>query len=187
MRKLILFITLLFVATSCNVSLVSTNISFDGLYNKSDNYKELLTNIDCENKSKNIYLTNGNELRNCIINIKKPALVYIWSLHCKSESCVNIDFFIRFCKENNVVPYIVIEYLTEKDLNYYKSLNVDLYVINSTYYKTKFVNSCSKKFSQDLIQEKRTLGERYIFFDENAKVTTLSTIDGIFHKESLSM
>ncbi|WKW46242.1 hypothetical protein P3875_10755 [Myroides sp. JBRI-B21084] len=173
MRKLILFITLLFVATGCNVSLVNTNVSFDGLYINSDKYKELLTNIDCKNKSKNIYLTNGIELRNCIINNKKPALVYIWSLHCKSESCVNIEFFIRFCKENNVVPYIVIEYLTEKDLNYYKSLDVDLYVINNTYYKTKFVNSYSKKFRQDLIQEKRTLGNRYIFFDENAKVTSL--------------
>src|SRR5690606_26709192 len=121
--------------------------------------------------------------RNCIINNNEKALIYIWDLHCQSDNCVNISFFMEFCKERDIKPYIIVEYVTDEDIQYYASLGIDLYVIDNKFYKTNLVSTYVNRFTYDIALHKVPVGERYLFFDDNKNVISSRTLS-FFNKQS---
>lgn len=124
-------------------------------------------------------MINGQQLLNCLQVNNKASLVYIWDLNCKSDNCVNINYFLNFCKSKNIQPYIIVEYLLEEDLTYYHSLDTKLYTIDNKYYKTNLVTAYVNRFIKEITLNKPISGERYIYFKDN-KTHTSADINSLF-------
>lgn len=181
MKKIFIYSLVLFTMLSCRI-----RGNFNGLYSDNHKYTDSYVLNNCsENDNSKILLINGQQLLNCLQVNNKASLVYIWDLNCKSDNCVNINYFLNFCKSKNIQPYIIIEYLVEKDLNYYKSLNTKLYSIDNKYYKTNLVSSYVNKFMNDITLTKPPIEDRYIYFKDN-KTRTSSGINNLFKIDTFS-
>ncbi len=174
MKKLLLLL-LLIVCFGCRI-----RGNFNGLYSDNHKYTDSYVLNNCsESDNSVISLINGQQLLNCLQVNNKASLVYIWDLNCKSDNCVNINYFLNFCKSKNIQPYIIVEYLLEEDLTYYHSLDTKLYTIDNKYYKTNLVTAYVNRFIKEITLIKPNTGERYIYFKDN-KTHTSADIKSFF-------
>jgi len=95
-----------------------------------------------------IYVVNGKEIKNCIENTKKDALVYIWGPKCKSKICYPLNIIQSECDENNIELYIVAEYYDSELMDIHYNIKNPIYGIDIDYYKKKLSSKYLSKFTR---------------------------------------
>ncbi len=156
LKKYILFFLLIFFSISCSV-----NGNFKGLYSYYDKtksespnllaYPDIHTTI-CElknNTTPKIYITNGKELKKCLINYEN-LILFIWSPKCKSKYCYSLNLLQQNCNRNKIELIIVSEYYDTELMQIKYELKNPILGIDTNYYKSNKTSNYVSKFIFDL-------------------------------------
>lgn len=185
--KNICFILLVLFCSSC------FHGSFKGLTSGYKKEKEslnieFLDSIEDIEKldSKTIYSLNGETLKKEISKYNK-SLIYFWSINCSSESCLPLHAVQRYCDDNDMKLFVVLDYYDKEMTATFDEIKYPFFSIDHLYYKTNFANKYHKKFLNDLIRFELSDSlswKRYYYFegDEFKKVerTIVELSDVVF-------
>ncbi len=115
-----------------------------------------------------IYAINGKQLKQ-LVEAQPKAIVYRWSPHCTSESCLILGAMQTFCDQNGITLFVVADYFHES-FSQIHAISNPLYIANEHYYKTSICHKLEKRFYIDLLGEetynatKDISWYRYIYF-----------------------
>ena len=124
-----------------------------------------------------IYAINGNQMMQ-LVEAQPKAIVYRWSPHCSSESCLPLSAMQTFCDQNGIALFVVADYFHES-FSQIHALSNPLYIANERYYKTSVCPKLEKLFYTDLLGEetynatKDISWYRYTYFESGRFVKYL--------------
>lgn len=82
------------------------------------------------------------------------VIVYRWSAHCSSESCIPIYVAETYCKQNNYHLFILADYYDDLLFKQVGKTSNPLLAVNHKYYGTDRVNAYGNKFAKEVDQQK---------------------------------
>lgn len=82
------------------------------------------------------------------------VIVYRWSAHCSSESCIPIYSAEKYCRQNNYQLFVLADYYDDLLFAQLGKTSKPLLAIHHKYYGTDRANAFGKKFAKELDQEK---------------------------------
>ncbi len=140
---------------SCIISQITQSHGFySGFENLSDD--EIKNIVVVKNKDtlptlkdKNTYAITATHLKHLIIK-NSPCVVYLWDANCSGSSCISLNSFNKFCKENNYHPIIVSEYFDVEQIDIQGVTPSSVFAINHWFYGTDYCNSYVRRFQKEL-------------------------------------
>lgn len=117
-----------------------------------------------------IYAINGKQMKK-LVEAHPKAIVYQWSPHCKSESCLILIAMQTFCDQNGIALFVIADYFHDS-FSQIHALSNPLYIADERYYKTSVCHKLEKLFYIDLLGEenynatKEISWYRYAYFEK---------------------
>jgi hypothetical protein len=133
--------------------------------------------LDSRKDSSVIKVLNGIQVKNNLKGLSRIVL-YIWSPHCHSKYCPNINLLREKCDSQKIKLVIVSEYFDCSKIAIFFDKNQPLIGIDSRYYKTDFKNGYLPKFMFDLTGVKGIdlSGGRFFFFENGKYISEQLTL-----------
>ncbi len=105
-----------------------------------------------EDKTK-IYAITANAFTKSIAELD-TVIVYRWSAHCSSESCIPIYVAETYCKQKNYHLYILADYYDDLLFKQLSKTSNPLLAVNHKYYGTDRVTAYGNKFEKEVDQQR---------------------------------
>lgn len=100
-----------------------------------------------------IYAITANTFTKSIADLDS-VIVYRWSAHCSSESCIPVFSAEQYCQQNNYHLFVLADYYDELLFKQLGKTSNPLLAVNHKYYGTDRANAYGKRFEKDLDQQK---------------------------------
>lgn len=132
---------------SCNVKGLTS-----GYKKLSTAEKQLICNYPSEKACQFINI-NGKQM---VEKLQKDsfALVHIWVPHCKGPNCFPLKYYRDYAKKKNCSLYIVADSYDMESIDEQITTADTIYFIDPKYYETNFRFGYTKKFINDLVNNK---------------------------------
>lgn len=125
---------------------------------------EKISDIKTNNK---IYAINAKHFQD-FMSLYDSCVVYVWTAHCSSKTCVHPSVYQKYCDDNNCQLLIIAEsYDFPEIYQIINLLNNPIFVINGDHYKTHDCKKGIKLFRKELLGEsdnKKNGYSRFWFF-----------------------
>ncbi len=105
------------------------------------------------NDKTRIYAITANTLTKSIADLDS-VIVYRWSAHCSSESCIPVFSAEQYCQKNNYQLFVLADYYDELLFKQLGKTSNPLLAVNHNYYGTDRANAYRKRFEKELDQQK---------------------------------
>ena len=183
MKKILLFLVLTFVFQTCAI------VRTPGF---NSGYKRLTA----EEKKRVCFVSSVEEIpdRNdgrimavtadqlsALLKKNDTTLLYVWSSHCSSSSCVSLKAVQDYCDQANLPLYVLTEYFTDA-FTQNEFLSRPMLSVNEFHYKTSYCNSYMKRFLSELIPDdkrKSDSNHRFLLFSNERFVQSYEKIEGV--------
>lgn len=99
-----------------------------------------------------IVAVNGTQLLSYAREMDS-LLVYTWSPHCTSKSCILISAFQDYCDSKNYEMVVVADYYDMQMMNAQNNLDLPILIANHNYYGKYYANGLNKRFIKDLLAD----------------------------------
>jgi len=170
MKKLLLFLISLLTLQACTIQGLTSDYS-----KLDDSHTAMITDLKDFNDSEpaKIYKINGTELNTELQKYPK-ALVYVFTNGCTSDFCKPLIVYDKYAKKHDMKLFLVMSGYSNLD----ETLNMPhpepLYSIDNEYYGTRFRNTYTHYFENELIgKARKTKRGEYkggLFFFNNGKL-----------------
>lgn len=100
-----------------------------------------------------VYAVTATTLTRSIADMDS-VIVYRWSAHCSSESCIPVYSAEKYCRQNNYQLFVLADYYDELLFAQMGKTSKPLLAINHKYYGTDRANAYGNRFEQELDQQK---------------------------------
>lgn len=179
MKKILLISALLlFLLNSCHIS-----GSFKGLYSYYNKTKkespDLLlkssTDICSLTYSSNVYIINGQNLKNCLKQEDK-SMVFIWAPKCTSRVCIPLDVVQEYCTKNHITLSVVAEYYDSELMKKVYNIKKPIFGIDTEFYQTSLTDRYLNAFMNDIAQTNYS-NKRYLYFEKGVLKNMIDELD----------
>ena len=99
-----------------------------------------------------IYAITANTFTKSIAELDS-VIVYRWSAHCDSESCIPVFSAEQYCQQNNYHLFVLADYYDDLLFKQLGKTSNPLLAVNHKYYGTDRVNAYRNKFEKELDQQ----------------------------------
>lgn len=82
------------------------------------------------------------------------VIVYRWSAHCSSESCIPVFSAEQYCQKNNYNLFVLADYYDDLLFKQLGKTSNPLLAVNHKYYGTDRVTAYGNRFEKELDQQK---------------------------------
>lgn len=181
MKKAILWsFPFLFFAACISISVKGYYSDYDKL---TDAEKEKVVFLDpdsvlsvLQNNGK-VYAVTGKQLKEELVQ-QDSALVYFWSPHCSSESCVLVEVCQEYADKQNYKLYVVADYYDMEVMDAQNKSHFPMLIPNHKYYETDVRLKYGGMFREGLGFAKEQKGSyfRYLLFAKGKYVKSYSDI-----------
>ena len=183
MKKLLLYIGLTVILQAC--AIVHTpgfNSGYNRLSPEEQKHICFVNSVD-EIPDKNdgrIMAVTANQL-SALLGKNDYTLLYFWSSHCSSSSCIPLKAVQDYCNKANIHLYVLTEYYTDA-FTQNDVLSHPMLSINEFYYKTSYCNSYKKRFLSELIPNDKRQSDschRFLLFSKENFIQSYERIEDI--------
>lgn len=122
------------------------------------------------------------EQLSALLKKNDTTLLYVWSPHCSSSSCVSLKAVQDYCDQANLPLYVLTEYFTDA-FTQNEFLSRPMLSVNEFHYKTSYCNSYMKRFLSELIPDDKRESDsnhRFLLFSNEHFEQSYEKIEDIF-------
>ncbi len=184
MKKVLVFLALTFVFQACAIFRTP---GFNSGYKRltADEQKRVcfvssVEEIPDRNDGRIMAVTA--EQLSALLKKNDTTLLYVWSPHCSSSSCVSLKAVQDYCDQANLPLYVLTEYFTDA-FTQNEFLSRPMLSVNEFHYKTSYCNSYMKRFLSELIpkdQLQSVSHHRFLLFSNEHLVQSYEKAEDIF-------
>lgn len=184
MKKILLFLVITFVFQAC--AIVRTP-GFNSGYKRltADEQKRVcfvssVEEIPDRNDGR-IMAVTAEQLSE-LLKKNDTMLLYVWSPHCSSSSCISLKAVQDYCDQANLPLYVLTEYFTDA-FTQNEFLSRPMLSVNEFHYKTSYCNSYMKRFLSELIPDdirESDSNHRFLLFSKGSLVQSYERIEDVF-------
>ena len=127
-----------------------------------------------------IMAVTANQL-SALLKKSETTLLYVWSPHCSSSSCVSLKAVQDYCNQANLPVCVLTEYYTDA-FPQNEFLSRPMLSVNEFHYKTSYCNSYMKRFLQELIPEDKRENDsnhRFLLFSKGCFVQSYERMEEV--------
>jgi hypothetical protein len=165
MKKIIQFLSIIFLVTSCKIQGLTNDYS---KLNEDEKKKIIdLSSFDNLNNEV-IYRINGLQLKNELSKHPK-SIVYIFKNGCTSKLCYPLSTYENYAQKNGYKLFLVMVGYDNLNQTLAQPISGILFSINNEYYKSKYRVIYSRYFKNEIMnkpkeeKEKEYYGNIYFF------------------------
>lgn len=184
MKKVLVFLALTFVFQACAIFRTP---GFNSGYKRltADEQKRVcfvssVEEIPDRNDGRIMAVTA--EQLSALLKKNDTTLLYVWSPHCSSSSCVSLKAVQDYCDQANLPLYVLTEYFTDA-FTQNEFLSRPMLSVNEFHYKTSYCNSYMKRFLSELIPDDKRESDsnhRFLLFSKGSLVQSYEKIEDVF-------
>lgn len=105
------------------------------------------------NDKTSIYAITAHNLTRSIADLDS-VIVYRWSAHCSSESCIPVFSAEQYCQKNNYHLFVLADYYDDLLFKQLGKTSNPLLTVNHQYYGTDRTTAYGNKFQKEIDQQK---------------------------------
>ena len=184
MKKILLFLVLTFVFQACAIFRTP---GFNSGYKQltADEQKRVcfvssVEEIPDRNDGRIMAVTA--EQLSALLKKNDTTLLYVWSPHCSSSSCVSLKAVQDYCDQANLPLWVLTEYYTDA-FTQIEFLSRPMLSVNEFHYKTSYCNSYMKRFLSELIPNNTNQSvphHRFLLFSNERFVQSYEKMEDVF-------
>jgi hypothetical protein len=168
------FLVVLFTISLSGCIVIDTPGFYSGYKKLSPEQQQKITFLNeqpkaavCDLQDKNkVYAVTAQELIDCL-KLHDSSLVYFWSPHCHSTSCISLGAAEKYSNENRYKLFIVADYYDMEQLGIQNN-TIPVLSVNHKFYKTDYCNKYMKRFKNELLKDRKIPNsdkyKRFVFF-----------------------
>ena len=121
------------------------------------------------------------EQLSALLKKNETALLYLWSPHCSSSSCVSLKAVQDYCDQAHLPLWVLTEYYTDA-FPQNEFLSRPMLSVNEFHYKTSYCNSYMKRFLSELIPnnpDQCVSHHRFLLFSNERFVQSYDRIEDV--------
>lgn len=181
MKKILLFLVLTFVFQSC--AIVRTpgfNSGYKRLTAEEQKRVCFVSSVEeiPDHNDGRIMAVTAEQL-SAVLKKSDTTLLYLWSPHCSSSSCVSLIAVQDYCDQANLPVYVLTEYYTDA-FTQNEFLSRPMLSVNEFHYKSSYCNSYMKRFLSELIPDDKRENDsnhRFLLFSKGSFVKSYESIE----------
>jgi hypothetical protein len=183
MKKILLFLVMTFVFQACAIF-------------RTPGFNSGYKRLTAEEKKRVCFVSSEEEIpdRNdgrimavtaeqlsALLKINDTTLLYVWSPHCSSSSCVSLKAVQDYCDQAKLTLFVLTEYYTDA-FTQIEFLLRPMLSVNEFHYKTNYCNSYMKRFLSELIPDDKRESDsnhRFLLFSNERFVQSYDRIEDV--------
>ena len=185
MKKILLFLVLTFVFQSC--AIVRTpgfNSGYKRLTAEEQKRVCFVSSVEeiPDHNDGRIMAVTAEQL-SAVLKKSDTTLLYLWSPHCSSISCVSLKAVQDYCDQANLPVYVLTEYYTDA-FTQNEFLSRPMLSVNEFHYKSSYCNSYMKRFLSELIPDDKRENDsnhRFLLFSKGSFVQSYDKMEDVIH------
>ena len=121
------------------------------------------------------------EQLSALLNKSDTTLLYLWSPHCSSNSCVSLKAVQDYCDQTMLTLWVLTEYYTDA-FPQIEFLSRPMLSVNEFHYKTSYCNSYMKRFLSELLPDDKRESDsnhRFLLFSRGSFVQSYEKIEDV--------
>lgn len=160
--KILLLLLISAVLSSCNITILGIT---DDYKKTTDAEKALIHDFEegMTLKEGNIYKINAQQLKTALKKYPK-SLVYCFTNGCSSERCLPMRSYINWAEDNGYQLFLVMNGFGSLNTTLIQKAPTPYFAIDSEYYKTKNRTKYTRRFTEELLSQKRKIEDGNLYF-----------------------
>ncbi|MBR4136115.1 MAG: hypothetical protein IKU03_06885 [Bacteroidales bacterium] len=183
MKKALIFLVITFVFQACAIfrtpGFTSGYKRLTAEEQKRVCYVSSVEEIPDKNNGRIMAVTA--EQLSALLKNNDTTLLYLWSPHCSSSSCVSLKAIQDYCGQAHLPLWVLTEYYTDA-FTQIEFLSRPMLSVNEFRYKTNYCNSYMKRFLSELIPDDKresNSNHRFLLFSRGSFVQSYDRIEDV--------